>query len=995
MEEKEIESIESVWSIENFSNRETITEMVSMRSSRFFMFKICPNNQEKFNINVEFVDGQLPVYSEITASILSLGKNDEPLSKKINWEVTLENNKTKIEFDLTQEELVNQVYIYNDEMLISLNVKILQKSIEKSDTQEIKNENSKEVEKGKDEYVGLVNQGSTCYMNALIQSLFHIPLLRKTVFEKSDSENKIYSALQQILAGLQLSKLSQGTYCLTDALEMSFDDLLIQKDIHEFSDVVMTSLGDIAKYFYDGKMVHFINCINVDEKSEKIETFMDLSLMVNGVSNIQESLKKYFETEILKNEYKSEKNGMQDVEMGMKIMQCPKILSIHLQRFEYDQNSQRNHKIYSKFEFQDTLDLSEYCYEKQTAEYVLTQVIVHSGNPDFGHYYDFIRPNIKSDQWIKFNDTEVTKCNSQEAIEDNFGGLPNAQSTIEKIYSAYILVYVRKDLLDQIFIDVPNEVIPPNLQKPQYSSESTFLSLIQNSESFKQRKFIQQNQMPLGSLQIYTEDSLESDARRSRAWFESCKSFIPNFVPEKTTLKSLSETISTNIGESVDFSRLWTVKDGFPQKYLDIETDGNKLMSEFGTFNSIFVDNDFELEEADEAKELDNILAFIYTYDPSMNDPLRLQGSQVISIKKKIGEVIEDFIPSIRKYEIEYVIHNKNFSKASPEEQIGFLAEGKSAFIVANAVKPLSAKLFNDYKRKRPPYKTNPYVICSTRLENSVFPDDVSKYVEEERNIVEIKCKQFDELGNTEYETIAFPSNISNDNFFDFLISTFDIQNYDDDEDVIILFPYSNPSNLIVLDLEKTLNEQLSFDSVNEISFTVCKKSSAENYRHLAQVEYKIAELGKVIENKTIFVKNGIPIYLLINIIALEESKEIIPVIVHKHRISSFVDENTSISDTSQPILFDQIKINRGGFLVKICFSKCDEKLRYYGNPFLIKVEKELVVSDLMAIIETNLGKKYSPYTIKDNKFVAIDTTLQISQAINEKGAIILKDAGI
>jgi hypothetical protein len=31
-------------------------------------------------------------------------------------------------------------------------------------------------------YIGMSNQGATCYLNSLIQSLYHIPFLRKAVF---------------------------------------------------------------------------------------------------------------------------------------------------------------------------------------------------------------------------------------------------------------------------------------------------------------------------------------------------------------------------------------------------------------------------------------------------------------------------------------------------------------------------------------------------------------------------------------------------------------------------------------------------------------------------------------------------------------------------------------------------------------------------------------------------------------------------------------------
>lgn len=34
-------------------------------------------------------------------------------------------------------------------------------------------------------YVGLKNQGATCYMNSLLQTLYHIPYFRKVLFQIS------------------------------------------------------------------------------------------------------------------------------------------------------------------------------------------------------------------------------------------------------------------------------------------------------------------------------------------------------------------------------------------------------------------------------------------------------------------------------------------------------------------------------------------------------------------------------------------------------------------------------------------------------------------------------------------------------------------------------------------------------------------------------------------------------------------------------------------
>lgn len=50
-----------------------------------------------------------------------------------------------------------------------------------------------------------------------------------------------------------------------------------------------------------------------------------------------------------------------------------------------------------------------------------SQVLVHSGSVNGGHYVVFLNPNGDGN-WFKFNDAVVHQCTKTEAIERNFGG---------------------------------------------------------------------------------------------------------------------------------------------------------------------------------------------------------------------------------------------------------------------------------------------------------------------------------------------------------------------------------------------------------------------------------------------------------------------------------------------------------------------------------------------------------------------------------------------
>ena len=61
--------------------------------------------------------------------------------------------------------------------------------------------------------------------------------------------------------------------------------------------------------------------------------------------------------------------------------------------------------------------------EINNIKYQLKSVIIHDGNPNYGHYYCFIRPNINNepDIWYKFNDNIVTKTDFNEVCNIGYG----------------------------------------------------------------------------------------------------------------------------------------------------------------------------------------------------------------------------------------------------------------------------------------------------------------------------------------------------------------------------------------------------------------------------------------------------------------------------------------------------------------------------------------------------------------------------------------------
>lgn len=48
--------------------------------------------------------------------------------------------------------------------------------------------------------------------------------------------------------------------------------------------------------------------------------------------------------------------------------------------------------------------------------YKLLAILVHRGSLNYGHYYSFIRPDIESDIWLQFNDSNVIQVPKEYAF---------------------------------------------------------------------------------------------------------------------------------------------------------------------------------------------------------------------------------------------------------------------------------------------------------------------------------------------------------------------------------------------------------------------------------------------------------------------------------------------------------------------------------------------------------------------------------------------------
>lgn len=347
-------------------------------------------------------------------------------------------------------------------------------------------------------FVGLLNQGATCYMNSFVQSIFLTNEFRSAVYkiptENVSPTSSIPLALQRIFYKLETSQFPPSTTEMTKSFGWDTAESFMQHDVQEFSRVLMDDLenkmkgteveGTVERLFR-GKLKNVLKCTQVDYESVREEFFYDLQLTIKGYKDLKESFERYVAAEMLcgDNQYRTDDFGLQDAKKFVTFEHFPPVLHIHLERYAFDMMAEATVKIHDRFEFPSEIALDPYLSEtspdrNNPQDYWLHSVLVHAGDGHGGHYFVYIRHPSKPDCWYKFDDTKVTPCTEREALDENFGGYEAVSSEeamelqrstgvrpyrYKKFTSAYLLVYIRKSELDTVMAPIEESSIPEYL----------------------------------------------------------------------------------------------------------------------------------------------------------------------------------------------------------------------------------------------------------------------------------------------------------------------------------------------------------------------------------------------------------------------------------------------------------------------------------------------------------------------------------------------------
>lgn len=334
-------------------------------------------------------------------------------------------------------------------------------------------------------YVGLRNLGNTCYLNCIIQQLFCLDAFSDTVLELTEKADDLadspFFGLQNVFQCLRMShKKFHDPEAFVRKLKDGNNqpiDVSVQTDLHEFLMSIFTQLTErmknteepelVSKLFEGKQTVEIVT--EQGNRKTLTQDFTHIQVHVKDISSLEQGLDLLCKEENIP-DYRCSVTG--DTVSAMQTSSfevLPPVLIFCLSRFDYSVEHVRSVKLNHYVSFPDELDMSKYrqpeSHNPELDEYTLVGVVIHSGEPNRGHYYSFIKDNVENDEWYRFDDEKVLPFDSDNLNTEAFGGeedknlsfgdrqrsmRPSGPEMGDKERNAYLLFYVRSSMLHQV-----------------------------------------------------------------------------------------------------------------------------------------------------------------------------------------------------------------------------------------------------------------------------------------------------------------------------------------------------------------------------------------------------------------------------------------------------------------------------------------------------------------------------------------------------------------
>jgi ubiquitin C-terminal hydrolase len=292
---------------------------------------------------------------------------------------------------------------------------------------------------------GILNYGSSCFLNVVVQCLAHTPQVRLALGRGLASHlAKAHDDARgegRAAPGLLAVALAPCVYCLAcdsvgavldpvaqepvrpdrgllTCLGAGYDAALRQEDAHEFLHLLLQALGEPVLGVFRGACEAVCECSVCRRSFSTREPLLDLSLPIARpeVDSIDRALDVFLglrETLENDNAYDCSHCGVHvRAARALRIAILPRVLVLHLKRFADSQVKLAKHIAFDEY-------LHAWPTERlgRSQAFRLAAVVVHAGDAAHcGHFYCYVRVDRRG--WLKLDDVAVEPAHWEQVRGD-------------------------------------------------------------------------------------------------------------------------------------------------------------------------------------------------------------------------------------------------------------------------------------------------------------------------------------------------------------------------------------------------------------------------------------------------------------------------------------------------------------------------------------------------------------------------------------------------